>query len=364
MADLPTPSGTWEWTTTGAVASTNLALGNQASILINHQQALKKLKDTLIGMTTTPCLLVGCSLGNQLGHAAPGTAAVDYNAPTGTWTAVTDLLTANATFNWAAAATAHTWFVLKFPGIGSGDAKFQLCFDLTGASANGLLWGVFASQTAGFTGGNSGARPTATDEFTIAAASATWHPDAGSVATETTRLNVGHTTDGQITSIWFWYNNVLSWFLRIEKPAAPNSTWVDPHVVLFTRTSGSTVDIYGAFQVASASGFCKLAGTASVITSISAPFVVGAAVTITAGYGTLANDVGGGLIVSRALPTLICNTVNTRGEQGYIRDLWWCSITAAAGDTAPNDTSRQFIVLPGASSKTLHTWDGTVVVKS
>ena len=49
-----------------------------------------------------------------------------------------------------------------------------------------------------------------------------------------------------------------------------------------------------------------------------------------------------------------------RGRHGEIADLWYGHITAANGDTYPNDATRQFAQF----SDVVETWNGTIPLVS
>lgn len=108
-----------------------------ASAIATNRAALLKLRDLLVDVR-------GCSVVKSCDSAAV--------ASTDLWVDATKLV-------WANPGTAHSWVVFAFVG---GD---QLLASLEGADANGATVTMFWSPAAGFTGGTTTARPTATDEM-------------------------------------------------------------------------------------------------------------------------------------------------------------------------------------------------------
>lgn len=110
------------------------------------------------------------SLNNAFGAAAGNSAAYAWKAfmitaspggPGWTVTRSNNGTTAGAGDNIASAAdfsNANAWVVLQMPTTGR-----ELCLARTGNSTN-HYWRLVYSQSAGFTGGSTSARPTATDE--------------------------------------------------------------------------------------------------------------------------------------------------------------------------------------------------------
>jgi len=348
MTSLPTNSKTWQFTTgtghggaaAGAV-STNIAIGNQATVTANMQQLIRRISDTLQGFTNNPWICVGTCDGTG--------GAGSFTAPASPWNAVTDKWTTDAKVVGAAPASNHSWQVLQQKGIASSNAYFQICIDM--ASTNYYVNTIAVSPNAGFTGGTATARPTATDEIVINSL-ANWSPMVSTSATEVGKLNIAQSTDGQCTRIWFWYNNLLTLFLIFDKPQNPVASFTNPSV------SG----IQSSLGIANKTTFA-LWSTAAALNSRVGSTNFASFVTAE-GYGTLflpaqqtlINDIDGGYYIG---PMGIYNhaTVNARGRQGSIFDLWWGSATFANGDTLPNDTTRTYIALRDF----IHPWDGTVV---
>ena len=91
---------------------------------------------------------------------------------------------------------AHSWIVLKQTGISATDQGFQLLIDLRRTFSQSENCSMYISYSAGFTGGSTTARPTATDETTILD-DTRW--GGGTTVNYTWSVSVAKTSDGSCT---------------------------------------------------------------------------------------------------------------------------------------------------------------------
>ena len=129
------------------------------------------------------------------------------------WSADTKLV-------WANAGTAHSWIVLRQTGIGT---TYELLISCEGTSVSGSLLTILTSIS-GFSGGSTTARPTATEELTVAS-SGQWL-GASDVSN---RWSVMQSTDGQCTRILVGYSGNFTTLIVLDKPNNPTTGWTTPN---------------------------------------------------------------------------------------------------------------------------------------
>src|SRR5581483_5704779 len=102
-----------------------------------------------------------------------------------------DRWTGQSALVWGNAGTqVHSWHVFRQDALGT----FDLLLSLEGGTANGNIMTAAVSPSAGFTGGTTTTRPTATDEIVLLN-NTNWNFGTDSSAV----LNVVSSTDGQVT---------------------------------------------------------------------------------------------------------------------------------------------------------------------
>ena len=139
---------------------------------------IRTVKDALIAFASTPWTMRYSCNSVTAGAAGDGV----------------DRITTNANLVWASAGSAHSWIVLRQTGIAT---NFELLLSCENAHASGTTLMIVVSPAAGFTGGTTTARPTATDEVVLNAAAVAW---AASAVTAL-RWHLQQSTDGQCTRI-------------------------------------------------------------------------------------------------------------------------------------------------------------------
>lgn len=119
-----------------------------------------------------------------------------------------------------AAAGAHSWIVLKWK------SGLQLCLDWNNASA--WLVSLTYSVAAGFTGGSTTARPTATDQGTnMTSQNFSWGNVAGPMV-----IHAAHSEDGNNTRVFVTAQGAVRTVLLVGKAENPPSDWTNPTFVI------------------------------------------------------------------------------------------------------------------------------------
>lgn len=321
---LPTLSKTWQYN----VNQTVVAGG---SIQLTCQALFLTIKNTLKGFGTLPWAVRGSS-----DSATAGMDAVDR------WVTSANLVGGTS-------GVAHSWIVLRQTGIAT---NFELCIDLTSNAYTSQT--IIISPSAGFTGGSTTNRPTATDEIVLINGGASW-----------SNVNANHvvhgmqSTDGQCTRLVVWRASTnLCTFLFFDKPANTVSGWTNPSVGGWLSSTTSIANVYSILGHATSSTL-RGRGTATMTVAFSGEgsFSSGNNLAQTTDVGTVQNDFDANWPI---FPIGIYSTTALhRGRHGTISDLWWKPIGVGnAGDTFPNDGSRQFV----AFGDLIFPWNGSVPV--
>lgn len=315
---LPTLSKTWQHNLNNRVTASG-------TVLTDNRAALRGIKNAMIGFATQPWTVAGSSNGTTAGMDA-----------TDRWSANTDLV-------WANAGTAHSWIVLQQTGV---SATFQVLITLENASGNGQVAGVFMSA-AGFTGGSTTARPTATDEVTLIAVNTAW--GGNQTGTNFDILwNVSQSTDGQCTRVFAFYNSVHSTMWIFDKAKNPVTGWTNSalgfvrggstNVATFANlgTSGSPL-IAGRHSTTNFTGFMTAEGSANASGGLGSTF------------GTVANQISSEWPL---FPTAFYTaTGSVAGRHGEFFDMWVANSARSHPDQYPGSGGAQFanvtnLVLP------------------
>lgn len=306
---LPTLAKTWQFST----VAFNLAIPAQGSAGATNKRIMRTLKNALIGFPSNPWTVVSSS----------------------------NSIVANSSDNWNSDADivnsggAHSWIVLEQAGI---NGNFQVCIDCNNATASFQIATIVISNNAGFTGGSTSARPTATDE-TVIINIGNWTGISTDIAS---RLSVMQSSDGECTRIYLAASGTSRMLCIFDKPAQPVTGWVNPSYTLWI------LDPTFANMFSNYNGKMRHSSTN------------GNAVMTTEGYGTVmgTQDTAWGNIPNEISSEwnmftvgIASNTVGCRGRHGYLYDLWTGSASIATGDSYPGDASNQFaqfgtIILP------------------
>lgn len=330
---LPTPSKTWQ-------ASKNLG---PFTALASLERAWK---DALIGFASGAWTVV-MSCG-RVGGTTWTAGAADY------WATDNAIAHANE-------GTAHAWIVLKQVGIAS---NFQVCLNLINNSGGGgVVHMVYVSPSAGFTGGTTTNRPTATDEINCNAPGAPEWTAAQNLATYPARLNVFQSTDGECARWSIWLNNYQTCFGLVDKPRNPVAGWTTPWAAVIAS------QIYNDGQVGNLATYAQLHDAPNRVT-VSNGATRGLPYLTSEAIGGNNQAIGrlmsfGGDLDSGAYPIcpigIYCPTAGLRGRLGELYDLWWGSTILNDGDHYPADATRLFVQL----NDLVHVWGGgTALLKA
>lgn len=306
----------------------------QATDLGNYRTMVRGIKNAMIGFASTPwTVLYSCD------SAVAGSAgdAIDR------WDSDSDLV-------WNNTAGAKSWIILKQTGISS---NFQICISLntagSGAAAEYLGFELVVSPNAGFTGGTTSARPTATDETIVNTGGTQWLP---TFSTGFQMIwNVVQSTDGSITRIWMDYNSFCSTLITIEKPADAVTGWTYPWVSIFKCATGGNANAptYANLNDIATGAATSHGGTSMTVFLTSE----GSVSSMTGERQTGVNDISNEWPIC---PVGIESQTATRvGRHGRFVDLWWGSTAHQNAALYPDDGTRTFrhlgnLIIP---------WNGT-----
>jgi hypothetical protein len=316
-----TKEKTWQYSVNNTVA----ALG---AITTTHARLLRSIKNTLLAFGTLPWTVVGSS-----NSVAAGLDAVDR------WAADGNLV-------WANEGNAHSWIVLKQTGIGS---NFQLLINCSPADTWNRVVNVIASPNAGFTGGSTTARPTATDEVDLNVSNNEYW--AGSHSADGQFVyHVMQSTDGQCTRILTARAGAVCGFWLLDKAKNPVTGWTYPFVGIVKGDTTGDVATIATLAATSA----KFAGWGTAYMNMYATHEVANSNNIPT-LSTVPND------LSTKYPVfpigLLSETAGQRGRHGDLFDLWWGLTAVATGDFYPGDASKQFVQL----GDVIFPWNGGAI---
>lgn len=306
---LPTLSKTWQFNVNNQTTA-------QGTALADSRKTLRAIKNAMIGFATNPWTVRYSCDSVTAGTAGDG---VDR------WSADTKLV-------WANAGTAHSWIVLRQTGIGT---TYELLISCEGSSSSGSILTILTSIS-GFSGGSTTARPTATDELTVAS-SGQWI-GGGDVSN---RWSVMQSTDGQCTRILVGYSGNFTTLIVLDKPNNPTTGWSTPNFsALYFNAVGlslATANVVSTSTPLARSRIGSVNGSVSLtIEGISNNFATDTTI------GNIANEVDSSWDMWPL--GIACITSGARGRHGSLFDFWAISTVRASGDMIPADGSNQFAV--------------------
>jgi hypothetical protein len=308
---LPTLVKTWQ-------ISRNNSIPTLGSTLAHSRRVWKTIKDLMIGFASSPWTVRGSS-----NSVAAGMDNVDR------WTA-----DANLVWN---GGGAHSWMVLRNTNIAT---NYELCIDLNNAfeRAGSLIF----SPSAGFTGGTTSARPTATDEI-VMTNGAEIHKETD----EQAYITAWQSTDGQAFRLCIWQAAAIRLFWLIEKPRNPRTGWTNPSITFMISGFGDFQPSHFQLYKTVGSG---LARGRQGATTLELNFTGEASASgLLAGIAPTATQVNEFDSTWDFYPIgILSNTVSARGRNGILNDVWWAPTNLGQGDTAPNNAAdRQFVKFGG-----------------
>jgi hypothetical protein len=213
---------------------------------------------------------------------------------------------------------------------------FQICIDFnTATSGYGTL---VISPAAGFSGGSTTARPTATDEHVALSISQYLPPTVSSTPFQTV-LNVSMSSDGQCTRIWTYKDNQITQLAMFEKLQDPVTGFTNPNVWYWAGNNTSCAAYASMYQntIYFRQGSTNYGGGMTQEWSYQA----GGGNYVTSLFASIPNEVSNEWLLS--CPGFMCGTTGARGRHGRFFDLWLGSTGQPDGTCYPGDGSRQFI---------------------
>jgi hypothetical protein len=288
------------------------------------------------------------------------TSADDFTTP---WTVVSssDAATAGVGDKWLDAGdliwradtggAIFSWIVLRQAAI-SATFEVMIGCEQDNTSDDGKRIIVYVSQ-AGFTGGTTTTRPTATDERRLRSHTEYWGSGQVNTAYDS-QTHVWMSDDGECTRIVIYIQGTVTGYWCFEKPANPVPEWTTPYFACVLGTSNITVDqtTYASFYD-SANILSYFAGDAVSMYMSGEGFASAAAGEYLTNAGQLTNNWSAGSM------GLISTTSPFRGRNGEVFDLRW-GFKSTAGEVRyfPADGSKTFVQI----SDFILPWDGTTLL--
>lgn len=314
---FPSLSKSWEFIPNYAIAATGSAVNTNRTFA-------KWIFDS---MTTNPNWVDS----SNVSVTPSGLATVDYSCDSvtaGTKGDGVNRIAAIANIVWAAAASPHSWIVLKLYGTA------EILFSFEAASVNGNNITIYISASLGFTGGTTTARPTAVDERVVIN-NTTW---TGLSSDANIKCHMLKSTDGESWRIFMGNGGQESTIFIFGKAVPFNAVaWPNSFVMLGIGSTLGTnfltnnnINATANFNGYGVSGMAMyLAGMAYASTQGNVNV-------------TSANDLSGEWPF---MPQqLVSATTSNRGFHGYLSDVWYGSTTMANGSTSPTTgTQHQFV---------------------
>lgn len=304
---LPAYTKTWQYSRNNTTAA-------QGSALATNRRTMRSLVNLLLGFATSPWTERYSCDGTTAGTAGDGVNrwSVDANLVWGTG--------------------AHSWQVIRQTGLAT---NAELCIDLNSAGSGTIT--LVYSQSAGFTGGTTTARPTATDEIVLLSG-ASWGVSTSDVQT---RYSAMQSTDGQCTRIIMCMAGVVSAVYVIDKPTNTTTGWTNPNFCLAYASSTSVSPTIANLDTL---GRSKILGTTATMQMLCEGTASGAAIANST-WGNLPNDIDGSWPM---FPVGIASTTAlTKGRHATLQDLYWGSQAIAVGEGYPADGTNRWIQVGG-----------------
>lgn len=342
---------TWQFQCDQLIAPTSTVLASNQALMFAAKQSFKGAgvwvdKDNVVVASSGNWTTTGSCDGSG------GAGSFGNNDGVDRWVTGANLI-------WAAAASNHSWQVVQQTGVA---AQFQVCIDLSNATSTTAT--IVVSPTAGFGAVNGGAdgtataRPTATDEKVLVS-NTTW--GGPNTINQGSILHVMKSADGKCTRLFVMRDTVVYGYWQFEQPANPVTGWTNPSAsaaVGLGTANGTpgTSAIPQTFFGTSFNQWSKTAGGTSFSSVCLSEGDLGASVTNSLMFLNEADNSYPNIPVA-----LFSTTVNARGINGTLCDMYWASNQLANGFTSPKATgvgdaaARKWIVL----GPFFHPWNST-----
>lgn len=348
---LPTIEKTWQF-------NVNRVVGSAAGLAVN-KQLLLDMKNMLIagGGLGTWTNAAGGTISPvnawTVGYSCNSVTAGTVNDGVDRWTTVSNVV--NTSFT---SPGVHSWIVLKSTTLDAG-GNFQLLIDWVSDDTTSGTYGTFAmylSRTAGFTGGTTSARPTATDEIFCGQghtgafhATGTYGPTFGNVAgsADGYALHCMTSTDGKSYRLIVTRGNTASFILALEQSTNSPAGWTVPIYVIHASSWAATYssgDVFSGTDEAAHTAF-KYEWHVTAVAPVSGKYKMYLAQESlglgSAGYGSFVPPRGRPYYADHRLSSLsgdylitqidvVSVESNFTGRMGYVTDMWACSAPSAS----------------------------------
>lgn len=337
---VPSFIKTWQF-------SNNIGLLTDTDYAVRYRRLIRTIKDTLIGFDSTPW-----TVEYSCDSATAGTAGDEVDR----WSADSDIVEG---------AAAHSWIILKQTGI---LANFQICWDLSNADIVNST--IVVSPSAGFTGGTTSARPTATDEQVIVNNTA-WGVGGIADNSDSVFTNIMMSSDGAVTRLIYVVKTgdsvgACSGFLSFEAPRNPVSGWTDPWISIASLKTGGSANgalTYAELREESLTANNKVFSVLPSGPTVHKLYLSSEGTTGDTGDEFLGstNRNAGFNEISKEWEFysmgLVCHDSPNRGRHGQVFDLWYAPERLVTGDTFPNTGTRLYAVIEDV----LVPWGGVIV---
>lgn len=288
-----------------------------------------------------------------VGYSSNSVTAGTINDGVDRWLTHTSVVSCTAGSN---SGTARSWIVLKNSALDPG-GNFQLLihYGSTTTSGTQILFEIFVSRAAGFTGGSATARPTATDEvymYCIVGQQGTYNGTQYSYTHTGYVMHCMISTDGKAHRVIISRGAFISFLLGFENSTQISGSWSPAEIVIHagdmaTNMDGPTTRGYDYARTVSfngsgyGGGLVTTSGVAGLIGTGSFPIAM-------SGRGMNSdllvkqigiNSFNGDYIIE---PIGVTGPISSSlpGRHGNFTDLWWCN--APPGSTFLVSGSRKF----------------------
>lgn len=314
----------------------NNSIAAQGTNIATAKRMWRTLKTRMLAFAANPPVIKAMCDGTTAGSLAANGGLGDG----------TDRWTTDANIVWNNAGSAHSWGVFRFAAAG-----IELLISMENADADGNRITMYWS-TAGFTGGSTTARPTATDEVPLVTNA------APSFLNATFRLHLWLSNDGKHFRVLVYSAGVLVFTIMLGVPkAAPviPAGWTNPYWG-YVAAGANALNYDALCQVAAGPLKARAAGVTMALFCTAE----GWGITTFPGVARLTGP--NALTSSPAeypLPPigLASETATCEGRHAAIADLWWGLTNQATNTNYPEDVSKirtQFgdVVFPTPSGAT------------
>jgi hypothetical protein len=346
---LPILEKTWQF----ALNLQNTMDGNGTNDL---RKIFLRMKNAMLAMGLSPWTVVGSS--NASSANMTGTDLLSIPS---------DIVFGQAIIGGGPAVNPYSWIVLRQPGLNGGT---QVCFGFpVGFGNGGINDGLEAnfismafSPTAGFTGGSTTARPTASDEILMGQDSSEgtyWISESGFPPTRQYVVHVMQSTDGACTRIIGCHDGIMSCFISLEALGNSISGWNNPVIETLASINNSSNSTnlmdqamwYNTFRPidsASGHGFWAKGNIANPLQlKIGTEWHHNSEPMIADNY---INEISNEYPLT---PIGIHNvdlsgytaSIGERGRYGHLFDIWMSVPLLTSGDNIPSGGSKQFVVV-------------------